>query len=106
MSRTIKFDIMKKTVLNLAGILAISFLLSSCYSLTFSVGDGPQKGVEVTEKNHYFIYGLATGNTSDPTQMAGEAKDYEVSISHTFVDGLISALTFGIYNPTTTKITK
>lgn len=87
-------------------MLIVSFLLSSCYTLTYSVGEGPQKGIEVKEKNHYFIYGLATGNTSDPTEMAGEATDYEVSISHTFVDGLISALTFGIYNPTTTKITK
>lgn len=97
---------MKKILLNITGILCISILLSSCYTLTYSVGQGPQKGIEMKEKNHYFIYGLATGNTSDPVEMAGEAEDYQVSISHTFVDGLISALTFGIYNPTTTKITK
>ena len=97
---------MKKTVLNLSGILILCFLFSSCYSLTYSVGEGPQSGIEVKEKNHFFIYGLATGKTSDPTEMAGDATDYEVSISHTFVDGLISAVTFGIYNPTTTKITK
>jgi hypothetical protein len=97
---------MKKTVLNLAFLLTVACLLPSCYSLTYAVGEGPQKGIEVKEKNHFFIYGLAKGKTSDPTAMAGEATDYEVSISHTFVDGLISAVTFGIYNPTTTKITK
>ncbi|SMD43397.1 Bor protein [Aquiflexum balticum DSM 16537] len=97
---------MKKNFVNLAFILTLAFLLPSCYSLTYSVGEGPQSGIEVKEKNHFFIYGLATGKTSDPTAMAGDATDYEVSISHTFVDGLISAVTFGIYNPTTTKITK
>jgi hypothetical protein len=38
--------------------------------------------------------------------MAGDAKDYQVTIEHTFVDGLINALTFGIYTPTTTKVIK
>jgi len=97
---------MKKTILNLTYILVLASMMTSCYSLSYSVGDGPQKGIEVKEKNHYFIYGLAQGKTSDPTKMAGEVTDYEVNISHTFVDGLISVATFGIYNPTTTKITK
>lgn len=97
---------MKKIVLNLISVLTLSLLLTSCYSLTYSVGKGPQTGVDLKEKNHYFVYGLAKGKTSDPTKMAGEAEDYEVNISHTFVDGFISAITFGIYNPTTTKITK
>jgi len=66
----------------------------------------PQTCIEVKQKNHYFIGGLAPGNTSDPTEMAGDAKDYQVTIEHTFVDGLINALTFGIYTPTTTKVIK
>ena len=97
---------MKKTILNLTSIVVLSLSLTSCYSLSYSVGNGPQKGIEVKEKNHYFVYGLAKGKTSDPTKMAGEASDYEVEISHTFVDGFISAITLGIYNPTTTKVIK
>ena len=38
--------------------------------------------------------------------MAGGATDYEVSVSHTFIDGLINAITFGFYTPTTTKVKK
>jgi predicted small secreted protein len=97
---------MKKTVFNLAFVFAISFLMASCYTLTYSVGEGAKTGVEVIEKNHYLIYGLAPIKTSDPTKMAGGAKDYTVTITHSFVDGLLNALTGGIYTPTTTIVKK
>lgn len=84
----------------------MSFLLTSCYTLTYSVGKGAQTGVEVKAKNHYLIYGLAPIKTSNPAKMAGGATDYEVSVSHTFIDGLINAITFGFYTPTTTKVKK
>lgn len=81
-------------------------MLSSCYSLTYNVGQGAQSGVSVSEKNHYLIYGLAALQTSDPTKLAGGAKDYTVNIKHSFIDGLLNALTGGIYSPTTTTVTK
>jgi predicted GH43/DUF377 family glycosyl hydrolase len=70
------------------------------------VGSGPQTNVEVKEKNHYVIYGLAPIKTSDPIKMAGGAANYQVTIQHTFIDGLLNAITFGIYTPTTTKVKK
>ncbi len=97
---------MKKIVLNLALLLSISVLMTSCYTLTYSVGEGAKTGIEVKEKNHFLIYGLAPIKTADPTKMAGGAKDYTVTIQHTFIDGLINALTWGIYSPTTTTIKK
>ncbi len=97
---------MKKFVLNLIVIMVVIVSLSSCYTLTYSVGKGAQKGMEVVEKNHYLIYGLAAIKTSDPTKMAGGATDYDVTITHTFIDGLINAITGGIYTPTTTKVRK
>lgn len=97
---------MKKTFFNLLLLFSLSIFLSSCYTYTFSVGNGAQTGVEVKQANHYFIYGLAKGKQSDPNQMAGGAKDYEVTVTHTFVDGLLNALTFGIYTPTTTIVQK
>jgi hypothetical protein len=33
--------------------------------------------------------------------MAGEAENYTVQTRLTFVNGLVSAITFGIYTPTT-----
>jgi Bor protein len=97
---------MRKLVLNFVFIVSATVLLSSCYTLTYSVGKGAQKGMEIKEKNHYLIYGLAAIKTSDPTKMAGGAEDYDVTVTHTFIDGLINAITGGIYTPTTTIVKK
>jgi hypothetical protein len=82
------------------------FLMTSCYTYTFNVGEGAQTGLEVKKMNHYLIYGLAPVSISDPNELAGNAENYEVTITHSFVDGLINALTFGIYTPTTTIVKK
>lgn len=87
-------------------LLAFAFMMTSCYTYTFSVGEGAQTGMEVKKKNHYLIYGLANVGQSDPAEMAGGAENYDVTITHTFIDGLINGLTFGIYNPTTTIVKK
>ena len=92
-----------KNVLLLA---ALAVTLSSCYTHSYVVGDGPQTGVEMTQKNHFVIYGLVPLSTSNPSEMAGSATNYQVTHTHSFIDGLINALTFGIYSPTTTTVTK
>lgn len=97
---------MKKAIFNSFLIVSLSLMLTSCYTYSYSVGNGAQTGVVVKEKNHYLIYGLAPVSTSNPTTMSGGAKDYDVKIEHTFVDGLLNAITFGIYTPTTTTVTK
>jgi hypothetical protein len=38
--------------------------------------------------------------------MAGGAENYDVKIVHSFIDGLINSITFGIYNPVTVIVTK
>lgn len=96
---------MKKEFIQLAFVIGCCLLLTSCYTYTHTVGTGASTGVKVTEKNHYFIGGLAQGKQSNPREMAG-SDNYEVTISHTFIDGLINALTFGIYTPTTTTVQK
>ena len=86
--------------------LAIMFVASSCYSVKYNVGNGPQGKGTVQAKNHFLIYGLAPLNENDPAKLAGEATDYQVEIVHTFVDGLLNAITFGIYTPTTMIVRK
>ncbi len=97
---------MKRRLMNLGLDTGIMFMLSSCYTYTYMVGSGPQTNVEVKEKNHYVIYGLAPIKTSDPIKMAGGVANYQVTIQHTFIDGLLQAITFGIYTPTTTTVKK
>lgn len=97
---------MKRQFYSILLAVMLLFGTSSCYTYQFSVGDGAQTGSTVSEKNHYLIYGLAPVGTSDPKQMADGASDYDVLIQHTFVDGLLNMVTFGIYTPTTTKVTR
>jgi len=95
---------MKKSILNTIFSVCLVMMLSSCYSLTYNVGQGAQAGVSVSAKNHFLIGGLVAVGTSNPTMMAGGAKDYTVNIQHSFIDGLLSGLTGGLYTPTTLSI--
>lgn len=96
----------KKTMKMMAAVFAVSMLLTSCYSYTSVVGSGAQGNSKTTSWNHYVIYGLAPIGVSDSKQMAGGAENYTVHTRQTFVNGLVSSLTFGIYTPTTTTVTK
>jgi hypothetical protein len=97
---------MKNKFLSFAVVCLLSLSMTSCYTLTYTVGTGTQTGETIKKKNHYLIYGIAPLKTSDPTKMAGDAINYQVTIKHTFVDGLLNLLTYGIYTPTTTIVTK
>ncbi|MDP5121265.1 MAG: Bor family protein [Spirosomaceae bacterium] len=83
-----------------------SILLTYCYYYTSVVGKGAQGNSQVTKWNHYVIGGLAPVGVSDSKAMAGGATDYTVFTRQTFVNGLVAALTFGIYTPSTTTVTK
>jgi len=88
----------------LVSLLCLS--MASCYTVSYAVGSGAQTGETIMEKNHYLVVGLAPIKTADPTKMAGDAKNYQVTISQTVVDGLINILTGGLYTPTTTIVKK
>lgn len=96
----------KKTMKMMTVAFTASVLLTSCYSYTSVVGKGAQGSNEVTKWNHYVIYGLAPVEVSDSKQMADGAENYTVHTRQSFVNGLLSSITFGIYTPTTTTVTK
>lgn len=96
----------KKPMKMMTVIFAASMLLTSCYSYTSVVGSGAQGNSQTTKWNHYVVYGLAPVGVSDSKQMADGAENYTVHTRHSFVNGLVSALTFGIYTPTITTVTK
>ena len=97
---------MKKMFTRLAVAFSVAVLLSSCYSYTSVVGNGAQGQQQTTKWNHYVIGGLAPVGVSDSKAMAAGATDYTVHTRHTFVNMLVGGLTFGIYSPTTTTVTK
>lgn len=96
----------KKSIKMMTVVFAASMLLTSCYSYTSVVGTGAQGNSETTEWNHYVLGGLAPVGVSDSRQMADGAENYTVHTRHSFVNGLIAAITFGIYTPTITTVTK
>ena len=96
----------KKSMKMGAIVFAASMLLTSCYSYTSVVGSGAQGNSQTTKWNHYVVYGLAPVGVSDSKQMADGAENYTVYTRQSFVNGLVSALTWGIYTPTTTTVTK
>ena len=96
----------KKTMKMMTVVFAASMLLTSCYSYTSVVGKGAQDNSQTTKWNHYVIYGLAPVGVSDSKQMADGVENYTVHTRQSFVNGLVSALTWGIYTPTTTTVTK
>ncbi len=86
--------------------LFLSVALSSCYTYSFSVGNGAKSGMAVKKVNKYFIGGLVKGKISDPVKMAEGASDYNVTIKKTFGNLLVSWVTLEIYTPTTTFVKK
>ena len=96
----------KRSVKMLAIVMASSMLLTSCFSYTSVVGEGAQGTTETTEWNHYVVFGLAPVDVSDSKVMADGAGDYTIHTRQSFVNGLIAAVTFGIYTPTMTTVTK
>ncbi len=95
---------MKKVIM--AAFVACFCLMSGCFTYTTTVGKGAQTGIENVGKNHYLIYGLVDLKTTPVAELAGDATNYDVTITHTFVDGLVNFLTGGIYSPTTVKVRK
>lgn len=96
----------KKSMKTVAIIFATAMLLTSCYSYTSVVGNGAQGNTKVTKWNHYVIYGLAPVGVSNSKQMADGAENYTVHTRQSFLNGLVSAITYGLYTPTTTTVTK
>lgn len=95
-----------KRKLTVSGLLAACIMMSSCYTTKIANGnltpDSPVVKVN-SVKNHFLIYGLVPlKNGYQAKKYVGEKENYVIQTQHTFVDGLLNVITFGIYNPTTT----
>ena len=66
----------RKSIKMMAVLFVLPTLLTSCYSYTTVVNGGAQGNEEITEWNHYLIFGLAPVGVSDAKQMSGGAENY------------------------------
>ena len=96
---------MKKIVLG-ACMICAALMLESCYSSTVCVGNMKPETPAVkvnTKHNAHFIGGLIGGGKARAKNYVEGAKDYKVTHQLTFLDCVLSGVTFGIYTPSTTK---
>lgn len=96
---------MKKSLLIIA---SITLFLSSCNIVKVAVGDvsPTEPTIEVgSQRNHFFIGGLVRGGKSDLSakDFVGDRDGYIVKTKTTFVNGLVTFFSGGIYTPTTTS---
>lgn len=76
--------------------------LSSCYNTRLLVGNVQPKEplVEVnSEMNSHWLYGLISGRGSQVKEFVGDSTNYVIKTKFTFLDYIISEITFGIYTP-------
>lgn len=97
---------MKAKVLGISFCICAALTLQSCYSSSVYVGKlHPAEDVTCvgTSHNPHFIGGLIGTKKIRSKKYIGNVTDYRVKTYHSFVDQLLSSITFGIYTPTTTK---
>ena len=72
-------------------VMAISVLMTSCYTYRLDIGKGaPKKDfVSVHKKRWYLLWGLSPLNTVDDKKLAAGATDYSVRSQTNIVDFLI-----------------
>jgi len=98
MSRT------KKLILGVAGSLALTAALGSCYTLEHRVGTGAANGVQEEKRQWYILFGLIPLNDVKSHEMAAGATNYDVKSQINVFDVLLNILTgwVTIYSQTVT----
>ena len=99
---------MKKTFFLIACAVFGAVLFTSCYGTKVLVGNiEPKEPVVEVQKewNHHIIYGLVPleNATMKASEYTDGANNYVVKTNQSFLNMLVSCLTFGIYTPTQTK---
>lgn len=98
---------MNKFMYTIACLAVICVFLSSCQSSSVCVGElkNDDKTVRVkTIHNNFFVGGLLGRKQIDATEYTQGVKSYKVKNYRSFVDCVLSGVTFGIYTPSTTDI--
>tara|TARA_B100000900_G_scaffold415677_1_gene446551 strand:+ start:90 stop:374 length:285 start_codon:yes stop_codon:yes gene_type:complete len=86
-------------------LLLYLFLLNSCNVHTFTFGEGPSLGYSKVIKQNNYTLGLISDRVAISEDIADE-KNFSLTIKQTFMDGVLSFLSFGLYTPTTIIIKK
>lgn len=99
---------MRRIIFQLVLGVALALGLTSCYSTSVLIDDAQENEPMTkvyTKHNTHLINGLATlGSDLQAQQVVDRYSGYKINHQLSFIDGLLSGITFGIYTPSTTKI--
>ena len=115
---------MTNKILSRIATACLTVALCSCYTVNLrnaggnppaqmGPGSSPVLGhFDESRHAHFLIYGLINVGTPNVSEVLEEqvkmkqgtaVTNLELTTTHTFVDGLINGITFGIYNPVTVE---
>ena len=92
------------SIWRMMAVVGLVLVLASCYEHTYTVGGGaPASPVVYGEWQHHWLGGLIGERTHEMGEIcpSGNATIHD---EQTFLNGLVTALTGGIYAPTTVTI--
>lgn len=88
-------------------ILPIAFIiaLSGCAQQSFAVRSGDSNQSPKVITHHFLISGLGQGETIDAAAVCnGQDKVVKVESQHTFINGVLAAISFGVYTPREARV--
>lgn len=96
-----------KKITYLVFCIGILLTTTSCFNTRLLVGNvEPNDPVIEVQKewNHHFLFGLIPAENAKmkPAEYVDDKQNYVVRTNTSFLNGLVSGLTFGIYTPTQT----
>ena len=85
--------------------VALLITLAGCYEHTYTAGTGAPRGRVVYESwRHHWLGGLISPDQNMAIEDVCRSGNATVHEEWTFLNGLVTALTGGIYSPTTVKV--
>jgi hypothetical protein len=86
-------------------VFAAAVLFGGCYHATVNTGVSPGSTQVTEEWAKSFVYGLVPPPTVDAVAACASAGVARVETQHSFLNGLVAGLTFGIFTPMTITVT-
>ena len=86
-------------------LLATALLLGGCYHATINTGIAPGARQVNRAWAKSFVYGLVPPENVEAMEACGAAGVARVETQHSFLNGLVAGITFGIFTPMTLTVT-
>ena len=92
---------MKKT----CTVALLALMIAGCAQQSFNIKNKPVAVPQKTDTHNFFLSGIGQQKTIDAAQICGGSENVvKTEVQQTFVNGLLSVVTFGIYTPREARV--